>query len=165
VLENGPLRSVFTLTYDSVRIDNTYYQETITITADAGSLLNKAVVRYEGAGAPMKLAGGIYLHQEKGILFAGQANQVIGYAENAVSVAGEPEGRNYVGVYMPEATDTIETDNHYAILGEYQVGDELIYYFGGGWSEWKFPTDQDWFNALVRFSQAKKEPLKVSWEK
>lgn len=164
ILETGPLRSVFTLVYDSVLVDDTYYKQTITITADAGSVLNKALVRYEGLDKPLRLAGGIFLHKERGNTFFDKENQVIAYAENAVSNAGVPEGRNYVGVYMPEATgNPLEEDNHYFILGNYSAGSEFIYYFGGGWSKWKFPTDEDWFKALLRFSRAKKEPLKVSW--
>jgi hypothetical protein len=160
VLETGPLRSVFTLIYDSVLMEETYYKQTITITADAGSVLNKALVRYEGLEKPLRLAGGIYLHKEKGITFFDKENKLIAYAENAVSNAGVPEGRNYVGVYMPAATgDPVEEENHYVILGNYQVGNEFTYYFGGGWSKWKFPTDEDWFKALSRFSQAKKTPL------
>jgi hypothetical protein len=161
IVETGPLRSVFTLTYDTIQVDGVYYEETITITADAGSLLNKAVVRYKGLDNPLKLAAGIYLHKEKGIEFSNKEHQVIGYAENAVSSSGVAEGRNYVGVYMPEASgDPFEEDNHYLILSDYQVGKEFTYYFGGGWSQWKFPTDDDWFNALIQFSQTRKEPLK-----
>jgi hypothetical protein len=160
ILENGPLRSVFTLTYDSIQIDDAYYKATITITADAGSMLNKAVVQYKGLDKPFKLAAGIYLHKEKGIEFSDAKHKVIAYAENAVSNAGIPEGRNYVGVYLPEASgEPFEEDNHFLILGDYQLGSEFTYYFGGGWSQWKFPTDEDWFNALIRFSQAKRQPL------
>jgi hypothetical protein len=160
ILETGPLRSVFTLVYDSVLVEDTYYKQTITITADAGSVLNKALVRYEGIEKPLRLAGGIYLHKEKAITFFDKENKMIAYAENAVSNAGVPEGRNYVGVYMPTATgDPIEEDNHYAILSDYQAGSEFVYYFGGGWSKWQFPTDEDWIKALIQFSQAKKTPL------
>jgi hypothetical protein len=162
IIENGPLRSVFTLIYDSIQVEDTYYEETITITTEAGSMLNKALVRYKGIDKPFKLAAGLYLHQERGATFYDKENQVIGYAENAFSNNKIPEGKTYTGVYMPEiAGDPIEEENHYVILSNYQVGSEFTYYFGGGWSKWKFPTDEDWFQALSRFSQEKKEPLIV----
>jgi hypothetical protein len=162
VIETGPLRCIFTLIYDSIRVEDTYYEEIITITTNAGSMLNKAVVRYNGIEKPLKLAGGIFMHEENGVTFYNKENRVIGYAENAVSNKGVPEGKTYIGVYMPDATDEpLEADSHYAILADYQAGNEFTYYFGGGWSKWKFPQDDDWFNALVRFAQTQKEPLKT----
>jgi hypothetical protein len=162
IIETGPLRSVFTLTYDSVQVEDTWYQEVLTITTDAGSMLNKAVVRYTGVDKPMKLAGGITLHNGGGIGFADVNHKVLALAEDAVSNGGVPQGRSYVGIYMPESNeDPFEKENHLIIVADYTVGTDFTYYFGGGWSEWKYPTDEDWSDALVRFSQAKKEPLKV----
>lgn len=165
VLVNGPLRSVFTLTYDSMKVGDTYYKQTVTITTDAGSLLNKASVRLEGIETDMKLAGGIYLHDKKGVTFTDSENNVIGYAEEATSDAGVPSGRNYIGVYMPGANVETKTEaDHLLILSNYQPGYEFTYYFGGGWSKWQFPTDEDWFNALTKFSQSVTSPLSVSFK-
>jgi hypothetical protein len=162
-LVNGPLRSVFTLTYDSVLIDTHYYRQTITITVDAGSLLNKADVNYVGTDKTLKLAAGIVLHKTKAQTFSDKENRVIAYAENAVSDAGLPSGRNFVGVYAPESdAEILEEDNHLLILGDYQAGSHYKYYFGGGWNQWKFPDDKDWFDALLRFSKAKTEALKIT---
>ncbi len=165
VLVNGPLRSVFTLTYDSVKVEDTYYKQTITVTVDAGSILNKAVVRYEGEDINMSLAGGIYLHDEPGVQFTDIENNVIGYAEDAVSDAGVPSGRNYVGVYIPGINIRIlEEEEHLLIMSDYTPGNELTYYFGGAWNKWGFPTDDDWFEALIRFNKATISPLSVSFK-
>lgn len=159
----GPLRSVFTLTYDSIQVDSVYYKEILTITSDAGSLMNKAVVRYEGSGIPLKLAAGIFLHKEKGQLFTSEDKQVIAYSENAVSDAGVPQGLNYVSVYIPGADGgTLEESNHFMLLSNYSVSKDFTYYFGGGWSQWKFPATDDWFQAAVRFKQMQETPLKVT---
>ena len=159
----GPLRSVFTLTYDSVQVEDAYYKAIMTITADAGSLMNQAVVCYEGTEMQMKLATGIFLHEEKGQLFTDETKQVIAYAENAVSNAGVPQGQNYVGVHVPGADGgTLEENDHFVLLSNYTMGEDFTYYFGGGWSEWKFPTADDWFTATVRFGETKKTPLKVT---
>lgn len=163
LLINGPLRSVFKLTYDSVQIGDNYYTQTITITTDAGSIMNKAVVHYEGVDMPIKLAGGIFIHDGGGIEFAQSENNVIGYAENAVSDAGVPSGRNYVGVYMPGVNSEIKREGeHLLIMSDYQTNFDFTYYFGGGWSKWGFPEDNDWFTALIDFSDAHKYPLEVS---
>ncbi|MDR1631603.1 MAG: DUF4861 domain-containing protein [Dysgonamonadaceae bacterium] len=158
----GPLRSVFTLIYDSIRVDKVYYKAILTVTADAGSLMNKAVVRYEGPDAPLKLAAGIFLHKEKGRLFSSEDKQVIAYSENAVSDAGIPQGLNYVGIYIPGADGgTLEENDHFMLLKKYSPGQDFVYYFGGGWSQWKFPTADDWFDAVVRFGLVRKAPLKA----
>lgn len=158
----GPLRSMFTLTYDSIKVEDRYYKQSITITVDAGSLMNKAIVRYERYDAPLKLAGGIFLHDGKGVEFIAEEHQVIAYAEEAVSDAGIPSGRNYVAVYMPDGQEIIKTDDHLLLLGNYKPDETFTYYFGGGWSKWQFPSDNDWFKAVEHFSKTKQEPLIVN---
>lgn len=162
VLENGPLRSVFTLTYNAVKVGNEYYKQTITITTNAGSILNKAEVRYEGKKQKMQLAGGIILHDSKGSLDQNAEKGIIAYAEDAVSSAKALSGRNYVGVYTPsKKPEIIKKNNHILIISKYKPGKEFTYYFGGGWSKWGYPTDGDWFKALRNFSESMKKPLKV----
>jgi len=163
VIENGPLQSVFKLTYDSVKVGNTYYKQEITITTNAGSMLNKAIVKFKGPAQKMELAAGIFLHDEVGNLKLNAENGTAGYAENAVSDAKVPSGRNYIGVFIPAKVNKAFTKGEHAlILSSYKVGDTFTYYFGGGWSKWGYPTDADWFNALNRFSETVKSPLKVT---
>lgn len=163
VIEVGPLRSVFTLFYDSVKVGNVLYKEELTITTNAGSMLNKAVVKYSGPAQKMELAAGIYLHDDKGSLKQNAANGTTGYAEAAVSDAGVPAGRNYIGVYIPvKVNKAFKESEHGLITSSYKVGDTFTYYFGGGWSKWLYPTDTDWFKGLNRFSESNKNPLKVS---
>ncbi|MDR1584609.1 MAG: DUF4861 domain-containing protein [Prevotellaceae bacterium] len=162
-LDNGPLRSTFVLTYDSVKVGNDYYNQTITISIDAGTLLNKALVSYSGKAADIELAAGIYLHPEKGNLQVNVENGIAAYAENAVSDAGIPSGRNYAAAYVPEkVNDAVEQDLHALLLTNYSTGNEFTYYFGGGWSKWGFPADEDWFNAVNTFAANKKNPLQVN---
>ncbi len=161
IIENGPLRSTFMLTYDSVKIDNEYYKQTICISTSAGSMLNKAVVRYEGKKQKMKLAAGIILHDSKGSLDENAEKGIIAYAENAVSNAKVASGRNYIGVFMPvKKSSTMKKNNHILVLSDYKTSKEFTYYFGGGWSNWGYPTDGDWFNALKTFAENTKKPLK-----
>jgi hypothetical protein len=159
----GPLRSVFTLTFDSIRVDTVFYKETLTITSDAGSPMNQAHVRLEGPGIPLKLAAGIFLHKERGELFSDESKQVIAYSENAVSDAGVPAGQNYVGIYIPGADGgTLEENDHFMLLSNYAAGKDFVYYFGGAWNKWKVSTADNWFNTLARFRQMQETPLKTS---
>jgi len=163
VKENGPLRSVFTLHYNKVKIGNETVSQEITITTSAGSILNKAVVKYSGKTEPFQLAAGIFTHDEKGLKSSNLKAGIIAYAEDAVSDAKLPSGRNYVGVVIPcKAKAVANQDNHLLITADYKAGSDFIYYFGGGWSKWQFPTDKDWFNAVEKFSKQLKQPLKVS---
>ena len=85
------------------------------------------------------------------------------YAEEAVSEFKEPSGRNYVGVYVPSIVSEYKNKTTHAFfLSDYRVGSDFTYYFGGGWNKWKFPTDADWFKAVVEFTVKTKSPLKVT---
>jgi hypothetical protein len=162
ILENGPLRSVFTLYYDnSIPVDGSFYSKKITITCDAGSPLNKGMVKFEGDKS-IQVATGIFMHRDSANTVYDKANKIISYTKNAFSNKGVPQGQTYIGVYTPNMTgEPFIEDKNYAVLNNYKNGDELIYYFGGGWSKWKYPTEQDWLTALKQFSLAKQNPLKV----
>jgi hypothetical protein len=163
VIEVGPLRSVFELIYDSVKVGKVTYKEVLTITTSAGSMLNKGVVKLTGPFQKLELAAGIAIHDGKGIWKQNIANGTSGYAEEAVSDANVPAGRNYVGVYIPVKVNKALKDRENALItASYKVGESFTYYFGGGWSKWIYPTDTDWFNALKRFSELNRNPLKVT---
>jgi hypothetical protein len=34
----------------------------------------------------------------------------------------------------------------------------MTYYFGGGWSQWQYPEDGDWFSAVAAHSAMMREP-------
>ena len=155
-----PFYSEFTLVYDTIKVDGKYYKQTITIRTEAGSVLNKAVVKYEGEDMPMQLAAGIILHDGSGVQV--KDGNIIAYAEDATSDKGIPSGRNYVGVYVPGAKQITTDEEHLLIIADYKVGNEFTYYFGGGWNKWKFPEDKDWFDAVARFEKLKESPLAVS---
>lgn len=161
IIENGPLRSTFTLYYDKVKVADAVVSQKITISTIGGSTLNKAVVTYTGK-LPFQLAAGIVLHDGKGVKHSNLKTGVVAYAEDAVSSAKVPSGRNYVGVVIPCKANAIETqDNHLLITANYKAESNFTYYFGGGWSKWKFPTDNNWFDAVEKFSKQVKQPLKV----
>jgi hypothetical protein len=164
VLENGLLRTTFQLIYDSVRVKNVWLKEYLTISIDAGSQLNKAEVTYEGnIPAGMKLAAGLFLHDQKGIVKADIQKGYIGYGEAATSDAGLPAGRSYVGAVLDAGmSGSKRQGDHLLAFASYKPGRKFIYYFGAGWSQWGFPSDQSWFDYLRDFSLKLKHPLKVT---
>jgi hypothetical protein len=159
--ENGPLRSVFTLYYDTVTVKGKTYKQEVTITSDAGSVLNKVEVKLTGPSQPMQLATGIFLHDGKGKLQKGGG--LIIYGEKAVSDAGVDAGQNYVAVVLPSKESAYKIqDAHALLLTDYKPGSDFVYYFGGGWSEWQFPTQKQWLAAIQQTNKQLKYPLSIA---
>lgn len=161
VLDNGPLRSTFTLTYNDVVINGKLYTKEITISTSAGTVLNKAVVKYIGEQQDIQLAAGIFLHDGKGALQ--RAPGLIVYGEDAITdETQENVGKNYVGVVLPDKEDEYKIQKITALLiKNYSIGDDFTYYFGGGWSKWKFPTQKEWLAAVRQFANEVRYPLTV----
>lgn len=162
ILQAGPLQTTFRLTYPQI---------TLTITATAGALFNRCEVVYqpEFISDSLHLAAGIYLHDVMDNLSYAEQGVWVAYAENAVSDAGEPQGRNYAAVVLPSADSIVLQNDHVLCLAPYEVGDTLTYYFAGGWSQYQvltdegdwvdlFPTDSDWFSAVATMSRRLRYP-------
>ena len=163
IIESGPLCSIFTLYYDnSIPVEDGYFSQALTITCDAGSLLNKGVVKFNGA-SPIQLATGIFMHRDSVSTTFDKENRFISYTKNAFSSKGVPQGQTYIGVYSPGLTgEPLIEDRQFFVLNNYKIGEEFTWYFGGGWSKWKYPTEQDWLTALSQFSRTKQNPLKIT---
>lgn len=158
ILEEGPLQVRFKLTYED---------HTLTISSTVGQPLNKAEVVYNTQDS--LLAAGIFMHTQTSndtipvdgsIQFSESAGWAA-FAENAVSDGGIPQGRNYCGIVMPGCNGVNINDATLSLRHSYQQGETLIYYFGGGWSEWKYPQDKDWFNAIATYATYINNPIKV----
>ena len=162
IVESGPLRSVFTLFYDTIPVNGKYYAETFTVTCDAGSPLCTGTIRFEGAD-PIRVATGIFMDKDSVNTVFDKENRIIAYTKNTTSKKGVAQGQTYIAVYAPGMTGEPMIENkNYFVTNDYKLGDELTYYFGAGWSKWKFPTEQDWLKAVQQFSQAKQSPLKIT---
>ncbi|MDR2626554.1 MAG: DUF4861 domain-containing protein [Dysgonamonadaceae bacterium] len=163
VLDNGPLRTSFELTYNSIPVGQKSVKQTLVITLDAHSQMNKAVVTCTGDVEPLQLAGGIYLHDTVGVVRADKEAGTIAYAENAVSDAGLPAGRSYAGLVFPAALQDVKQEKEHVLgISAYKTGETFTYYFGGGWSRWGFETDDAWFRYLAAYAANLKAPLVVS---
>ena len=172
ILEQTPDRFSFRLQYDSLLVCNQVMQASLTITAEAGKLLNRADIvitnRTRILLPQLYVGGGIFLHDTVDNIMQCQCGAVA-YAEDALSDKGAAkmnfdyngstsQGRSYVAVITPNATRQEIIDGSLLSLKEYQLGDTLTYYFGGGWSEWSngeqtMATDEDWFNAVRAFAK------------
>jgi len=166
VLDNGPLRTTFMLTYDNLPVGKEIYSKEIVISLDAGSQLNKGVVSFDGNFTDIKVAAGICykFHSHLGYrTFNHQNEGYIAYASDAISDAGVPAGRNYVATVIPDGkmVDFTMDLDHLLSIAAYKKGERFTYYFGGGWSQWGFPTDEAWHDYVAAFAAKLKNPLKI----
>jgi len=171
ILEQTPEKFVFRLEYDSLLVHGHLLHEQITITSEAGKILNKAEVvlsgknDYEGI---MWVGGGIYLHEgaQKSDVYSNVNYTVTTYAEDALSDkaaaqmnlehnGSTSQGIDYLALVDPRgATVGIQDDVLYSVQA-YRLGDTLTYYFGACWSEWRngamsFPTKEAWTEAIEK---------------
>jgi hypothetical protein len=165
VLDNGPLRTTFVLTYNNHPVGKQIYHKELTVSLDAGSQLNKAAVSFDGDFTNIKVAAGILLHDDPGNVKTNILDGYNAFAETAVSDAGVPAGRTYVATVIPDGkmTESLIQQNHILAIAPYQKGERFTYYFGGGWSQWGFPTDEAWFEYVAAYAAKLKNPLKVSF--
>jgi len=154
ILEQTPNKFVFRLEYDSLLVAGHILQESITITAEAGQLQNKAKVvlteplTANPLTANLYLGGGIYLHDTVDYYMTIPEVGYVLYEEDALSDktaarmnfehnGSTSQGRIQLSVKTPGATLTDIVDGNLVAVRPYQLGDTLIYYFGATWSEWK----------------------------
>ena len=164
VWDNGPLRTTFRLTYDNLPVGKQIYSQEIIISLDAGSQLNKAVVAFDGDFNEIEIAAGIFLHDDPGNIKNDVAAGFNAFGETATSDAGEPAGRNYVATIIPDGKmrESREQQEHWLAIAPYVKGEKFTYYFGGGWNQWGFETDDEWFNYVAQFAEKLKNPLTVN---
>ena len=169
---NGALASSFTLTYNNVKAGGQSYTETLSVEAEAGRLLNRAKVRLDGPAATIRLAIALYQHTDMshnadGVAYT-EKNGLIGWADNKSEGTVTSSGaRFYQGAYLPQGggqngATTEVIDNHLCLVVDYEVGTDLTFYFGAGWNifpEGRYSQDDEWFEALSRFSQTVESPL------
>ena len=167
ILEQTDDKFVFRLEYDSLMVYDHQLKESITITAEAGKIFNRADVvltgdiKYEGI---LWVGGGICIHDSVDNVYTCDNCGIAASAEDALSDktaaqmnseynGSTSQGRSYLAVWIPNGASCMTQDNVLFAVRPYNLGDTLTYFFGACWSEWSngeqsFPTDQDWFDAL-----------------
>jgi len=152
ILEQTPDRFVFRLEYDSLLVADQILRESITITAEAGQLQNKAEVvltsdQPSALSSQLLAGGGIYLHDTVDYYLTIPETGYVFYEEDALSDkqaarmnyeynGSTSQGRIQISVKTPGATLTEIRDGNLIAVKPYELGDTLTYYFGATWSEW-----------------------------
>ena len=184
IIENGPLRFSFKLTFNPVKVGaDENVVEARVITLDAGSYLNHTSVSYSNLTCDRELAAGIVLRDKDGKETAELSKGYIAYP--APSMNFDPRnlnpdnGTHFVGHVYPEAMKEAKTvyysdqesqelrggaAGHILAFDDYHPGDQFDYYWGFGWDHSEMKTYQQWISYLETFSQMVNNPLVVTVE-
>lgn len=171
VLENGPLRTSFELSYDSWNIEGKQVKEIKTITLDAGSFLNKIEVKYSFTNATLPVAAGLAilpgegnnwnLAGKYGFLAYQQPAQVNGTISSGIlftqpSAAGE--------IALAEK-DHYNHSGHYILNATIKKGQVFTYYQGACWDkEGSFKNFDAWKQYLQNKMEQLNNPLKITFQ-
>lgn len=175
VLDNGPLRTTFKLSYNDIDVDGKKYNESRTFSIDAGSQLTKVVQAY-GINEPMQVAAGIVKRESGDSIIAAVEKGYIIYAEPKTNkVEGVyvsvvfPEGisESIVNSYEIQNDKTKKTDKYSHVLAvtTQQPKKPVTYYTGYGWAKLGFPTVADFEKYIQNFSDGLKQPLVIKYKK
>ncbi|KIA99633.1 hypothetical protein OA93_05685 [Flavobacterium sp. KMS] len=164
VLDNGPLRSTFQLTYDTWIAGGIEVKATKIISIDAGSQLNRVENTYtfNGNKPPMEVVVGLSKRPEAGVISLNEQQGIMGYWEPTF---GE-DGTTGVGSILTTPVKSMWVDKT-QILGKTTVvnNEPIVYYTGAAWNKARKITDaKQWFTYLDNFYQQLKNPLIVKVE-
>ena len=159
MLDNGPLRSTFQLTFDTWNAGGIKVKATKTISIDAGSQLNRIENSYTFDGnKPLPVVVGIIRREKPGVISLNEQQGVMGYWEPT-----EKEGTTGVGSILTTPVSTMWV-NKTQILAKTTVNNNepIVYYSGAAWDKaGKITNSKQWFDYLNHFYQQLQNPLIV----
>ncbi len=162
VLANGPIRSVFELTYAAWKAGSETVSEKKRISIDLGSNLNKIECTYSSDDTQqLSVAAGIILRDSSNEKFT-ETKNITGYwlpadANNGMMGCGVVFGKG-------TQTDTTEADSHLLMIVNQPIQKPLIYYAGSCWNENKdFKTFEQWKQYLKNFKQRIDNPVIIEF--
>nr|WP_293833711.1 DUF4861 family protein [uncultured Arsenicibacter sp.] len=160
VLDNGPLRSTFRVTYAPYVFKGVTVNTTKTISLDAGSQLSKIVVAMQHTyGKPLPLVAGITLRPEPGQLLLNEQAGILAYWEPQHN----KDGTIGVGCVFTKGSVPMRRQYQHG-LAQVSIpsGETVTYYSGGAWDKGgQITSGQAWMAYLHSFSQQLQTPLLV----
>jgi hypothetical protein len=159
VLADGPLRSVFELTYGDWDAGNgSKVSEVKRFSIDAGSNMTRVETRFKTT-QPLTVGVGIVQRD-------GDGHYITQPAEGWSAYWQPPHGDDGsigCGVVLPAGVSgTALIDKQQFTAGQAQPGKPFVYYFGAGWSKSGDFADAAWDAYVRNYAQKLKAPLKVT---
>jgi len=172
VIDNGPLRTTFKLTYKDIDVNGKAFSESRTFSIDAGSQLTKVTQAY-GTTEDMPVAAGI-VKRESG-------DSIIVASDKTYVLYMEPKSNKVEGIYgalvFPQGFDEMVVDSykisnektkkddsysHVLAVATYKANTPITYYTGYGWNKYGFADEKAFEEYLQNFVKATKEPLGIT---
>lgn len=160
ILDNGPLRSTFRLSYEEWQLPDQKVNCVKTITIDAGSQLNKVIVEYElSKKNSIPVAVGIVKRTKPGVEFFDEKDGIMGYWEPDDLKAGTTG----VGcLFLEPLQRMLMNEKHLLTVTSANNNKPLVYYNGAAWDKaGKITSARVWFDYLRNFMQRIREPLEI----
>ncbi|GIQ57129.1 DUF4861 domain-containing protein [Flavobacterium collinsii] len=161
ILDKGPLRTTFQLTFDTWNAGGIKVKATKIISIDAGSQLNRIenIYTFDDKN-PLPVVVGIIRREKAGVLSLNEQQGVMGYWEPTF----DKEGTTGVGSILTTPANAMWV-NKEQLLTQTTVrnNEPLVYYTGAAWDKaGKITSAKQWFNYLDHFNEELKNPLTIS---
>ena len=159
ILANGPIRSVFELTYDTWKAGSMMVRETKRISIDLGSNLNEVKCFYASDDAEtIPVAAGIVLHDSSNQTF--KEKNIIGYWLPADGENGKIGCGVVYGADMKAKTGKVH--GHLLMQVMHKTDAPFVYYAGSCWNKnTDFKTFDQWQQYLKAFKECVDNPVIV----
>lgn len=163
VLDNGPLRITFKVTYPAIQIGEITYKDEKIVSLDAGSHYTR--IQQDYGTDELEASAGIVMRGDKGQVFYDDNGSYMIYEEPEM----EKDGKVYVGLVTTDVFDkqfvydyTIDANSFKHTLALKKIkGVPFVYYTGFGWSKSKHSDVQSFINYTTDFVASLKTPFEV----
>ena len=163
IIATGPIRAMFTVTYDTVLADGETLNEEKTYTLDAGENLNRIDVHYTGLkkDGAVNIALGL-VKREGTIPYSDESNNWL----SLWGLVNDDSTNGYLGtgLILPKRSyrERREDANNYLIIGSTSADKQFTYYAGAGWTRsGDFSSVDNWNSYLKTFTLRLESPLRV----
>ncbi|MCC9167688.1 DUF4861 domain-containing protein [Pontibacter harenae] len=164
-IAEGPIRTVFELTYAPWSAKGTTVKETKRISLDLGSNLTRYEVELQSDKPLPNITTGITLHDKKGEVNVNEDEGWFRYWEPmddsslGTGIVIAPASVQDSKVHKVQASD----QSHLFVIGKAE-NNTLTYYAGFGWEKsGQFKSKQEWDNYLADFAKRIAFPLEVAF--
>ncbi len=168
ILANGPIRTIFELTYETWNANGVFVSETKRFTVDAGHNLDRIDSTFAITGAK-EIIVGIGLNKapaDKGQDEKISTTPVSADGSLAQWVVQKTNGDLGTALIVPEGfTGFAEDERNQLVLAKATAGRALTYYAGAGWSKaGEFTSQQAWLDYVAACAARARAPVRVTTE-
>lgn len=161
IIANGPIRSIFELTYKPWNMGGKMSGETKRISIDLGSNFNRMQSRFDGDVSGATAAAGVVKNPGGGNALFGEDKTWLSYWHNP-----DPNnGSIGCAVILPKNAakiDSATTENQNVLLIKLEDNNSITYYAGACWSKSPgFESEEKWLAHVKNKALVIENPLKV----